>query len=460
MKKLFTFLMAMFVVSMTFAQTNKYAVTGITPSSEQSRSNWYGWFSESGYVHVQAAESEYMLFMPSGTFNTDVTLEKVRFYTIPSENITNYTGDPFTLDADFVIRIYTGSSVNGTDFTPGTLAYSQTYNPATVGAEAGPQEVILNTPFTVHPTDNVTIGIYSADMCSMGLGDDDPECANLNFAYWPDYSEGYHHYYYTGSSPAWAYENAPVNEHDPWLLSVFYNDGLGYQYICDWYSTIYDPEDTQTYPDEITRLVVDNYTDSIYFYGGTFNKGLDTSIGRNYISIYIEDANLGTMYFVEDEEWGQYDIDTLDVNYGWRIGGPTNPLGLVGLETQFEELGMTWPVQMCISSRVEFLRNSVDINEENNTYCITVGREEDFIGLEEVTNNLVVFPNPASNYIQISNEAGANISIYNLAGQEVLSSTITSNCENINVSSLCEGMYIVRISNGKEIQTCKVSIVR
>lgn len=116
--------MAMVVVAMCFAQNgNKYEVIGVPASNqEMSRSNWYGWYAQSGYVHTQVAESEYFLFLPAGTFTTQVTLEKVRFYTIPSENINNYTGDPFTLDNDFVIRIYTGSSVNGVDFNPGTLA--------------------------------------------------------------------------------------------------------------------------------------------------------------------------------------------------------------------------------------------------------------------------------------------------------------------------------------------------
>ena len=138
MKKLFTFLMAMIVVAACFAQNgNKYEVVGVPADQNMDRSNWYGWYAQSGYVHTQVAESEYFLFIPAGTFTTQVQLEKVRFYTIPSENITNYTGSPFTLDNDFVIRIYTGAAIEGLDFNPGTLAYSQSYNPSVAGADAG-----------------------------------------------------------------------------------------------------------------------------------------------------------------------------------------------------------------------------------------------------------------------------------------------------------------------------------
>lgn len=457
MKKLFTLFLAMFVLCATFAQSNKYAVTNTPVESEMSRSNWYGWYFQSNYVHVQAAESEYQLFIPAGTFSSDVTLEQVRFYCNTSENITSYTGDPFTLDVDFIIRIYNGSSLNGTDFNPGEIAYTQTYNPEAAGAEVGVQLVQLNTPFVVHPTDNVTIGIYCADRCSMGLGDHDPECAGLNFAYWPEYGEGFHHYYWTAGDPAWAYENAPVREHDPWNLSVYYNDGQGYQYISDWASEIYDPDDPEQYPDEITRLIVDNYTDSIYFYGGTFNHGIDTSIGQTAISVYLIDENLGELYFYQDEQWGQYDIDTIEPNVGWRLG----PIGLIGLETQFEEEGLTWPIQMCISSSTAFSRNTVDPNLDNNTYCIEVGRESDFEdGLHENTKDLTVYPNPASNLIHIANEAGAQISVYNIAGQEVMAIESAEANESINVAALSEGLYIVRVANGNEVFTAKVNIVR
>ena len=81
--------MAMIVVAACFAQNgNKYEVVGVPADQNMDRSNWYGWYAQSGYVHTQVAESEYFLFLPAGTFSTQVSLEKVRFYTIPSETST------------------------------------------------------------------------------------------------------------------------------------------------------------------------------------------------------------------------------------------------------------------------------------------------------------------------------------------------------------------------------------
>ena len=457
MKRIFTFVMAMLCVSMMFAQSNKYSVVGVPAGPEMDRSDWYGWYTQSGYVHVQQAESEYMIYMPAGTFDTDVTLEQVRFYAIPSENINNYTGTAFTLDVNFQIRIYTGCSVNGTTFNPGTIAQTQIYNPTTVGADAGVQLVTLNTPFTVHPTDNVCVAIYCDGMSAMGLADDDAACAAINFAMWPEYdANAYHHYYYTGGSPAWAYENANVAEHDPWNLSVYYNDGQPYVNKCDWHAEIYDPEDSQTYPDEISTLTIDQYTDSIYFYGGVFNTGIDQSISSCIVNLYLVDQNLGNIYIWEDQEVGQYDIDTLDVNYGWRWG----PFGVIDIEGgQFDEEGLSWPIDLCLSIDPRFEDSGIymDPNMNNNTYCITIDYDN---GIQPYNNEVNAYPNPANTTITVENVAGAQISVFNIAGQEVLSVEAASANETLNVSALPEGMYIVRVVNGTEVGTTKVSIVR
>lgn len=460
MKKLFTFLMAMIVVAACFAQSGKYEVVGLpTGNQEMSRSNWYGWYAQSGYVHTLAAESEYFLYLPAGTFSTQVSLEKVRFYTIPSENINNYpsTSPAFTLDNDFIIKIYTGASVNGLDFNPGTLAQSQTYNPATAGAEAGPQEITLNTPFTVNPNDNIAIGIYSAGLSSMGLCDDDPNCANVNYALWPEYdSEGIHHYYWTGLSDpnAWAYQNLTVREHDPWNLSVYYNDGQGYTNLCDWYAEIYDPGDDEEYPDGIQQYIIDEYTDSIYLYAGMFNRGLDASIGQCILNAWFEDEGLGHMVLLEDQELGQYDIDTTDVNYGWRIG----PLALLSWEENSADF--TTPFELCVNINPQLVDGYTDPRPENNTYCVQVGTEDDFVGVKENTNTLNVTPNPANTTLTVENAAGSQIFVYNIAGQEVMAIESAEANTTLNVSSLNAGLYIVRVVNGNEVSTAKVSIVR
>lgn len=104
----------------------------------------------------------------------------------------------------------------------------------------------------------------------------------------------------------------------------------------------------------------------------------------------------------------------------------------------------------------------------NNLNCITVADydvifdEFDWpnIGITENTNTLTVFPNPTSTHIRVDNAANALISVYNIAGQEVLSHKTAETNQILNVSDLKEGICLVRVVKGNEVSTAKVSIVR
>ena len=80
--------------------------------------------------------------------------------------------------------------------------------------------------------------------------------------------------------------------------------------------------------------------------------------------------------------------------------------------------------------------------------------------MKKNNNTLNVTPNPASTTLTVENAAGAQIFAYNIAGQEVMSLTSSKANETLNVSNLNAGLYIVRVVNGNEVSTAKVSIVR
>ncbi len=68
-----------------------------------------------------------------------------------------------------------------------------------------------------------------------------------------------------------------------------------------------------------------------------------------------------------------------------------------------------------------------------------------------------VTPVPAYNNITVRTNGGFNkISIVDVTGKVVLTKTITSNTENINITSLPKGLYFVQISNANEVQTQKI----
>jgi hypothetical protein len=74
-------------------------------------------------------------------------------------------------------------------------------------------------------------------------------------------------------------------------------------------------------------------------------------------------------------------------------------------------------------------------------------------GIENLsTEKLIFFPNPVRNIIRFATDTGT-ISIYDLTGREVLSTTIRSG--QADVSSIKAGVYIILIQSEGKIQTSK-----
>lgn len=79
------------------------------------------------------------------------------------------------------------------------------------------------------------------------------------------------------------------------------------------------------------------------------------------------------------------------------------------------------------------------------------------LSIEDVINEntISIFPNPTTEFIQVS---GLNLqedyTIYSILGAEVKSGSI-SNQEQINVSDLANGLYVLRLNNGRTIKFLK-----
>ena len=63
----------------------------------------------------------------------------------------------------------------------------------------------------------------------------------------------------------------------------------------------------------------------------------------------------------------------------------------------------------------------------------------------QLSNEIKLYPNPAIEQLTIEHEAGSNLKIYDLLGQEMLSCKIISDKESIKIQALANGNYIVRI---------------
>lgn len=83
------------------------------------------------------------------------------------------------------------------------------------------------------------------------------------------------------------------------------------------------------------------------------------------------------------------------------------------------------------------------------TFQLTVNP---FLGVAENTkNNFVLYPNPATNVLNVKGDFDANESVvvYNMLGQAVLKKAISTNDESIDISSLSEGVYNVYFNTAK-----------
>jgi hypothetical protein len=74
----------------------------------------------------------------------------------------------------------------------------------------------------------------------------------------------------------------------------------------------------------------------------------------------------------------------------------------------------------------------------------------------QAKNSIRLFPNPATNSVTVENiEKGAEISICDLSGRELMKRHASSTSEKIDITGLVKGFYLVRITRDASTQTLK-----
>ena len=95
--------------------------------------------------------------------------------------------------------------------------------------------------------------------------------------------------------------------------------------------------------------------------------------------------------------------------------------------------------------------NQTSLIWENEFKFINYFSLHNFVNITLLNENEIkIFPNPTSNMLYVSNMSGANlISIFDLNGKLVIKEKLSE--EQINVSSLQKGIYIIKIENKNNI---------
>ena len=82
------------------------------------------------------------------------------------------------------------------------------------------------------------------------------------------------------------------------------------------------------------------------------------------------------------------------------------------------------------------------------TYKYSYEFECDNAGLDEnASNDVTVYPNPASNRINITGENISEVLIYNALGQIVYSKSVDDDAVLVDTSAFEEGLYVVNVKN-------------
>ena len=452
MKKLFTFLMLAALVAMGFAQQRSLAVQSyghyFGNVTSIDRSNWYGNVNFEGICSGMNANNAFYMVINAGEIPANATLERVCFghYYSAAQGVTNL---------NYSIHLYRNPTIDESThiLTPGEEISNWDYTAPTTTDVV---EVNIPTPYTVVADESLCIGVvFENGNAALALGAYDDERAEY---YYLDAGQGPAQYVF---GPSDSEERYPT----PYVLAVYYNDGIAYVNQCDLAPAFLDPEEDGA--TRITSMAVrPDIDDALYCKMGVSNNGMDDFYGDLMADIYIESPTATeSVYFLQADTISAMDSMMAGYIYSWQpfalFTFPGNDDPDYTAWEELQELGYAFPFELCmhITYTMAPNYNCIDNNAENDTYCITV-EDANAIGITENTNTLTVSPNPASTILTVVNAAGAQISVYNIAGQEVMSVENAEANETLNVSNLNAGLYIVRVVNGNEVSTAKVSIVR
>lgn len=96
-----------------------------------------------------------------------------------------------------------------------------------------------------------------------------------------------------------------------------------------------------------------------------------------------------------------------------------------------------------------FASGNIVISDINRGFFLV--KESVILGVNEnEATNFAIFPNPATSTITVSSKAEpvSQVEIYNLLGQKVVSLELSENLsQNVDVSELSSGMYIMKINS-------------
>lgn len=106
-----------------------------------------------------------------------------------------------------------------------------------------------------------------------------------------------------------------------------------------------------------------------------------------------------------------------------------------------------------VSFRVAYYRNGQLVRVSQEAYVANVGftnKRGESLALDAMSN-IRIFPNPVVDFVNIENVMGSTISVMDMNGRVLLQEEIDSNDKRLSLSTLSNGVYILRVKNGANV---------
>ena len=83
------------------------------------------------------------------------------------------------------------------------------------------------------------------------------------------------------------------------------------------------------------------------------------------------------------------------------------------------------------------------------------------VGINEVEDNISIYPNPANNVLNVNASSNINkVEVYNMLGQNVMTVSVNNTNASINTSSLTQGMYMLKLHTDNGVVNQKFTVAR
>ena len=206
---------------------------------------------------------------------------------------------------------------------------------------------------------------------------------------------------------------------------------------------------------------LNNVTGNDGGYADYTNLSANLPYGSN--TLYISAGFSSSSYREYWKIWIDYDQDGTFENNEVLASGSSTSSGTLSATFSVPTTAIPGPTRMRVSMKYNSAQTACETFSygEVEDYTVNIGQaanttnaeEQNYgsLGISEAAFGINMYPNPAENILNIEllDNREATYSIYNVLGQQVLNGSLNRTAT-INVSTLSDGLYIVKINDGQK----------